>query len=117
MRLWLALLLVFGVSATSALKIDVVPRGCVPTALNFEYAYRVKMALVPYAWTRVLRIDFPGDEPGHALAVFVAGDGNVWVYDTLEGSRPLHTKSHDLCDITVRLRAHNPRIITVRWLD
>jgi hypothetical protein len=116
-RAWLAALFLVGVSVTSADSIVQVPAGCVPAALNFEYAYKVKMALSPFAWARIVRVDYPGERPAHAIAVFVTSTGDVWRYDTMSGSIPLGTWSHELSDITACLHRHDPSIVSVEWLD
>jgi hypothetical protein len=54
---------------------------------------------------------------GHALCVYQLRNGDLWVYDINEGSRPLGTRSHDLKDIAVRLHALDFHDHFVRWLD
>lgn len=117
MRAWLAVLFLVGVSVTSSFSPVVVPAGCLPLAAQYEYAYKVKTALSPYSWCRIVRVNYGPFRSGHALAIFQLSNGDVYSYDTLSGSEKLSTRSHDLSVIVARLKERDRKIWSGEWLD
>lgn len=119
MRTWLAVLSLIGVSATSSFTPVRVPNGCLPLAAQYEYAYKVKTALLPYSWCRIVRIDYGPftRRPGHALTIFTLSNGDVYSYDTLSGSEKLETRSHELSVILAKLKQRDRAVWSGEWLD
>lgn len=122
MRLLFALLLFLGVSVTPADRITYPDNSCVPVAAAYQYSYlnaaKVNESIRRFAWSRLVRVERGfWQRKGHALCVFEISTGQVFSYDSLEGSVPLRTKSHDLQTILERLHENDPEVVSATWLD
>lgn len=62
-------------------KVEIVAdKACLPNAVAFQDAIKVKKGLAKYHWTRIFAFK------SHAYCAFSIGQ-DIWVYDVLEGSR------------------------------
>jgi len=91
------------------------PNSCLIAAREFQAMLQLRYRGV---WTRMVQVQYKVKKaPHHAYCTFSLKNGDVWVYDIVNGSVPLSTKHRDIFSIEERLKLLNPVIARAVFLD
>lgn len=104
---------------------DFVAVGCVVEAVEFQGAAVAYRRLCGITWTRLVRVDYwkipwhliPWEHSGHAMCVFRLKNGDIWAYDTLNGSRSLGTRKKDITSIAKAIHKNDRRCWGAEFID